>query len=90
MRAALAIVTLAGTLVGGARKTTPAPVLTLAPVVVTARQPHPEIHAAIRALEDAKEHLRVAAHDFGGHRVDAVKAIDVALAQLHTCLDYDR
>jgi len=68
----------------------PAPVVTLASVVVTAHEPHPEIQAAIRSLERAKDHLQHAAHDFGGHRVDAIKAIDAALAQLHTCLDYDK
>ncbi|HXB24229.1 MAG TPA: hypothetical protein VNV25_05845 [Gemmatimonadaceae bacterium] len=68
----------------------PAPVVTLAPVVVTANEPHPEIWAAIHSLEHAKEHLQHAAHDFGGHRVDAIHAIDAALAQLHTCLDFDK
>lgn len=68
----------------------PAPVVTLAPVVVTAHEPHPEIQAAIRSLERAKDHLQHAAHDFGGHRVDAIAAIDAALRQLHTCLDYDK
>ena len=68
----------------------PAPVVTLAPVVVTAHEPHPEIWAAIHSLERAKDHLQHAAHDFGGHRVDAIAAIDAALGQLHTCLDYDK
>ena len=68
----------------------PAPVVTLASVVVTAHEPHPEIQAAIRSLERAKDHLQHAAHDFGGHRVEAIAAIDAALGQLHTCLDYDK
>lgn len=68
----------------------PAPVVTLAPVVVTAHEPHPEIEAAIRSLERAKDHLNHAAHDFGGHRVDAIAAIDGALRQLHICMDYDK
>jgi hypothetical protein len=68
----------------------PAPVVALAPVVVTAHEPHPEIQAAIHSLERAKDHLQHAAHDFGGHKVDAIHAIDAALAQLHTCLDYDK
>lgn len=50
---------------------------------------HPEIRRAIRALERAKDHLRNADHDFGGHRVDAIQACDAALSQLKTCLQYD-
>lgn len=74
----------------GTRPATPAaPVVSLAPVVVTAHEPHPEIMAAIRSLEHAKEHLQHAAHDFQGHRVDAIRAIDAALEQLHTCMQYD-
>jgi hypothetical protein len=72
-------------------------VLVLPPVIVTATapraskaEPHPEIWAAIHSLERAKNHLQHAAHDFGGHRVEAIAAIDAALRQLHICLDYDR
>ena len=74
----------------------PAHALVLPPVVVTATpaaarkaEPHPEIWAAIHSLEHAREHLDHAAHDFHGHRVDALAAIDGALRQLHICLDYD-
>ena len=61
--------------------------------VVSARsypEPHPEINAAIRALERAKLHLQSAAHDFGGHRVEAIRAIDAALVQLKLALEYDK
>ena len=75
----------------------PVRALALPPVVVTATpavahkaEPHPEIWAAIHSLEHAKDHLEHAAHDFNGHRVDAIAAIDAALHQLHVCLDYDR
>ncbi len=54
------------------------------------REPHPEINAAIRSLERAKLHLQRAAHDFGGHRVEAIQAIDAALAQLRLALQYDK
>lgn len=53
-------------------------------------EPHPEINAAIRALERAKLHLQHAAHDFGGHRVEAIRAIDGALEQLKLALQYDK
>jgi hypothetical protein len=49
---------------------------------------HPQIHAALNALQNAKMHLQEAAHDFGGHRVDAIRAIDEASRQLEICLQY--
>ena len=51
---------------------------------------HPEIRQAIRALERAKDHLQKAAHDFGGHRVEAVEACDNAIRQLKLALQYDK
>ncbi len=50
---------------------------------------HPEIHAAIEALRNAREHLNHAAHDFHGHRVDAIRAIDEAQHQLEICMQFD-
>ena len=55
-----------------------------------AREPHPEIREAIASLRHAKEHLEHAAHDFGGHRVEAIRATDVAIHQLEECLRYDK
>jgi hypothetical protein len=49
---------------------------------------HPQIEGAIRALQNAKVHLQEARHDFGGHRVDAIRAIDEAERQLQMCLQY--
>ena len=60
------------------------------PAAVVAQEPHPEINAAIRALEAARLHLQRAAHDFGGHRVKAIRAIDAALVQLKLALKYDK
>jgi hypothetical protein len=37
---------------------------------------HPRIAKAIAALQDAKAYMQAAPHDFGGHRVDAIKASD--------------
>jgi len=51
-------------------------------------QRHPEIEDALRALHHAREHLERAAHDFGGHRVDAIRAIDEADRQLRICMQY--
>jgi hypothetical protein len=50
---------------------------------------HPEIRAALDALHNAKAHLEHAAHDFHGHRVDAIRAIDEADRQLRICMEVD-
>ncbi len=60
------------------------------PAAMSYPEPHPEINAAIRSLERAKLHLQRAAHDFGGHRVEAIRAIDGALEQLKLALQYDK
>jgi hypothetical protein len=66
------------------------PSSTPARVTPVVSEPHPEINAAIRALERAKGHLQRAAHDFGGHRVEAIQSIDAALVQLRFALQYDK
>lgn len=83
---ALPLTLVAATLSGAARPAAPA-----APVAAMSyAEPHPEINAAIRSLERAKLHLQKAAHDFGGHRVEAIRAIDGALEQLKLALQYDK
>ena len=61
-----------------------------APAAANPAERHPEIREAIESLRRAKEHLEHAAHDFGGHRVEAIRATDAALHQLQECLKYDR
>ena len=51
---------------------------------------HPHIRAAIAELQTAKEELRTAAHDFCGHRVEAIEKTDQALNQLRAALACDR
>ena len=71
--------------------TTPAAnALPATPAAATPAEPHPEIREAIAALRRAKEHMEHAAHDFGGHRVEALKATDEAIRQLEECLKYDK
>ena len=53
-------------------------------------EPHPEIREALQALRGAKQHMEHAAHDFGGHRVEALKATDEAIRQLEVCLKFDK
>jgi hypothetical protein len=61
-----------------------------APAAAPAQERHAEIHEAIDALRRARMHMDHAAHDFGGHRADAIRATDEAIHQLEICLRYDR
>jgi hypothetical protein len=51
---------------------------------------HPEIREALGAVRRAKEHMEHAAHDFGGHRVEAIEATNQAIKQLELCLKFDK
>jgi len=53
-------------------------------------EPHPHIHAAIAELREAREELRTAAHDFCGHRKEAIEKTDQALHQLQRALECAR
>jgi ABC-type sugar transport system substrate-binding protein len=77
--------------------------LTLAPAAATAAptpkpaaapvpppEPHPHIRAAIHELREAKRELQTASHDFGGHRAEAVEAVDNAIRQLEKALQSDK
>lgn len=50
------------------------------------RQPHME--AALQHLREAKEELRAAEHDKGGHRSNAVKLVDQAIAEVDAGIHY--
>ncbi len=56
----------------------------------SAAERHPHIRAAISALQAAKVELQTADNDFGGHRVDAIRACDAAAQQLNLALQFDR
>jgi hypothetical protein len=73
-----------------AAKAVPAANATPTPAKATSAEPHPQIREAIASLRIAKEHMEHAGHDFGGHRVEAIKATDEALRQLEMCLKFDR
>jgi hypothetical protein len=60
------------------------------PANATPAEPHPQIREALAALRRAKEHMEHAAHDFGGHRVEAIEATNRAIQQLEICLKYDK
>jgi hypothetical protein len=59
-------------------------------VAAAKKETHPKIRAAIKALQNAKVEMQNAAHDYGGHRVEAIKAVDEALRQLNLALNYDK
>lgn len=60
------------------------------PAAASSAEPHPQIREALAALRRAKEHMEHAAHDFGGHRVEAIEATNKAIEQLEICLKYDK
>ena len=49
---------------------------------------HQKIHRAIQLCKEAKAVLEKGAHDFGGHRVAAIRHINSAIDQLHKALQY--
>ena len=61
--------------------------LAFTPAVI---EPHPHIKGAIAELTEARKELQTAAHDFGGHRVEAIRAIDAAVKQLRLAQQFDK
>jgi hypothetical protein len=59
-------------------------------VLKGSQEQHPHIRAALRELREARRELETAAHDFGGHRKEAIEAVDNAIKQLQQALQYDR
>ncbi len=47
---------------------------------------HIHIHHALHECKEARVELKDASHDFGGHREEALKAVDAAITQLDLCL----
>jgi hypothetical protein len=47
---------------------------------------HPHMHHALHELKEARVELKEAAHDFGGHREKALKAVDAAIVQIEIAL----
>ncbi len=63
-----------------------------APSVAQAQEPyhHPRLHQAMDSLQVARADLLNAHHNFGGHRDEAIRAIDAAIYHLDLCLRSDR
>jgi hypothetical protein len=55
------------------------------PAVAPPMPPHPEIHAALEAMREAKHHLESAAHDYNGHRVKSLDHLNQAIREAEIC-----
>jgi uncharacterized membrane protein len=75
---------------GAAAKAVPAASASSAATEALPPEPHPHIRAALHELHEAQGELKRAAHDFGGHREEALEAVDKAIHQLEVCLKYDK
>jgi hypothetical protein len=51
---------------------------------------HPKIREAIAALEAAKGELEKSTGDFGGHKAEAIEAVNNALKRLRLALQFDK
>lgn len=60
-----------------------------ATVNAPAAERHPEIHDALVSLRHAREHMAHAAHDYHGHREEALRATDEAIRQLEICEKFE-
>ena len=49
---------------------------------------HEEMDAALGSLRDARTHLDKGGHDFGGHRVKAIRIADNAIREIQASIDY--
>jgi hypothetical protein len=49
---------------------------------------HEEMDAALANLRDARAHLDKGGHDFGGHRVRAIRLADKAIAEITASVEY--
>ncbi|MGH9327429.1 MAG: hypothetical protein ACRD2B_12200 [Terriglobia bacterium] len=54
------------------------------------RERHPQIYSALRALQNARQHLQHGAHDFGGHRAQALRLTNQAIQECRQALRYDK
>ena len=54
------------------------------------KEGHPELHAALKALERSRRDLEKAASDYGGHKAEAIKSIDEAIKHLKLAEAYDK
>jgi hypothetical protein len=94
LSAAAVVLSLAMSATAATRKATGAPAAIApakaVPVAPAPPEKHPQIREALESLRNSTQHLEHSAHDFGGQRVEAIKAIDEAIHQLEICLQFDK
>lgn len=56
-----------------------------AAAALPAPPPHPHITEALESMHAAKHHLETAATDFHGHRLEAIKHLDMAIHEAEIC-----
>jgi hypothetical protein len=66
----------------------PAPLTANAQTVRSELANHPRIEKAIREMQDAIAYLEAAPHDFGGHKVAAIRDTRAAIEQLRRAMAY--
>ncbi|HEX4000538.1 MAG TPA: hypothetical protein VHX65_18460 [Pirellulales bacterium] len=84
----IGIALLGGAFLAGSSLMTSKTLPITAPAAQAAEEHHPAIHRALKELREARHELKDAKHDFGGHREDALKAVDGAIEQLEICLKH--
>lgn len=64
----------------------------VAPTTAQAQEPwhHGHLRESMDALRAARIELAEAHHNYGGHRDEAIRAIDAAIYHLDMCIRYDR
>ena len=64
--------------------------LSLGVTAVYGAEKYPHIRAALRELDGAKLELQNAPHDFGGHRILALHAVEEAQTQLNLARQFEK
>ena len=94
MAATFAALAGVGVIAAGSLTATPAAAQITLPVVVRSHaahgEKHPEIRRALKNLNQAKNNLQKAAHDFGGHREQALDLVQRAIDQCQQALADDK
>ncbi len=89
MAASLAVAFAAGTLVNAPGTTAQAQVNGGNPAHHHGREHHSVIRRGMHLLKRAVKVLSHGAHDFGGHRVQAIDLTKQAIEQLHAAMQFD-
>ncbi len=56
----------------------------------TAKEDHPHMEAALKALDKARSELQEANHDFHGHRMKAIELVNIASEEIRAGLASDK